>query len=196
MTDTDSKGTLAKALVAFQKELPRVGKDKTANAGTFSYKYTDLATLVHTMTPILTKHGLSFVVTPRATESGYEAVGVLMHVSGESIEGALPIYGRQPQEMGSSLSYARRYLAGCLTGIVADQDDDGAAAVKSSRTTAEPVVDWGMVIDSAAGLSSVEALRELWKAEGVSKAPRAVQETIKQLVEDAKNREPEDGETP
>lgn len=177
---------LAKALVAFQKDLPKVGKDKTAKMGTYSYSYADLASLTHTIMPLLTKNGLSFTCGGRATEQGYELRAVLLHTSGEFVEGSLPIYGRQPQEIGSAITYARRYLLGCLTGVVTEDDDDGAAAVKATRTKPEPAKDWGAVIDTASGLGSVEALRQLWQAEGVGKAPDAIQATIKQMVADAK----------
>jgi hypothetical protein len=177
---------IAKALAAFQKDLPKVGKDKTAKMGTYSYKYTDLGTLTHTVMPVLNKHGLTFVVAPRATDAGYEAVGILLHTSGESSEGSLPLFGRQNQELGSALSYARRYLFSAMTGVVTEDDDDGAAAVKAPRTKSEPVKDWGAVIDTASGLKTVESLRQLWQAEGVGKAPDAVQATIKQMVADAK----------
>lgn len=176
---------LAKALAAFQKELPTVGKDKTAKMGTYSYKYVDLGTLTHAVLPALVKHGLTFITYPRMTEGGYELVGRLMHTSGEHIEGALPIYGRQPQEIGSALSYARRYLLSAMTGVTSDDDDDGQRAVKSEKT---PVKDWGAVIDTASGMSTVEELRGLWTSEGIGKAPKAVQDTIKVMVKDAEDR--------
>lgn len=129
---------LAAALVAFQQEMPTVAKTKradvpTKSGGKFSYTYADLADVTEAAMPLLTKHGLSFITAPRLTERGYELRGVLMHTSGESIDGALPINGGTPQEMGSALTYARRYLLGCLTGVVTDNDDDGALASKQQR---------------------------------------------------------------
>lgn len=171
---------LAKALTAFQKELPKVGKDKTAKMGTYSYTYADLGSLTHTVVPLLVKHGLSFVTTPRVTEGGgYELVGRLIHTSGESLEGALPIYGRQPQEIGSAITYARRYLLGCMTGVVTEDDDDGKAATKSAPTRSEPAKDWGPVADTAEMMSTVEDVKALWTQEGVSKAPKEIQDRIK-----------------
>lgn len=177
---------LAKALAAFQKELPKVGKDKTAKMGSYSYTYADLASLTHTVLPLLTKHGLSFVAAPRQTENGYELAGILLHTSGEQIEGALPLYGRQPQEIGSAITYARRYLLGCLTGVVTEDDDDAQAAVKSSRTQSEPVKDWGTIADTAEMMGHVEDVKVLWTQEGVGKAPKAIQDRIKAHVESLK----------
>lgn len=186
---------LAKALAAFQKELPTVGKDKTATVptktgGSYKYTYTDLATLTHVVVPLLTKHGLTFITTPRATESGYELVGRLMHTTGEFIEGALPIYGRAAQEIGSSLTYNRRYLLGAMTGVVTEDDEDGQAANRATRTTSEPRKDWDAVADTAESLTDVDAVKNLWTAEGVGKAPKVIQDRIKAHADALK------GETP
>lgn len=186
---------LAKALVAFQKDLPKVGKDKTATVptktgGQYKYTYADLASLTLTIMPLLTKNGLSFYAAPRATENGYELAGVLMHTSGESVEGALPIYGRQPQEIGSAITYARRYLLGCLTGVVTEDDDDGQAATKSTRTKAAAPKDWDSVADTAESLTDLDAVKDLWTREDVGKAPRVIQDRVKAHADALK------GETP
>jgi len=124
------------ALVTFQMELPKVAKTKTANVptksgGSYQYTYADLVDVTEAAIPLLTKHGLAFITTPRQTERGYELVGILAHTSGERIEGALPIPGNTAQEIGSSITYARRYLLGAMTGIVTDDDDDGSIATEA-----------------------------------------------------------------
>ena len=122
--------TLAAALVAFQAEMPTVAKTKTANVGQYRYTYADLADVMEAAAPILTRHGLAYTGSARHVDGGrYEVVGILSHESGETREGALPLTaGGTPQQMGSAITYARRYLAGLLTGIVTDNDDDGALA--------------------------------------------------------------------
>jgi hypothetical protein len=139
---------LAAALVAFQAEMPTVKKSQTAKVptkagGSYSYTYAGLADVMREAMPILTRHGLAFTALPRLAERGYELRGTLLHSSGESIEGSLPIAGNTPQEMGSSLTYMRRYLFGCMTGLVTDDDDDGqlaqgvaAKAARKPRATA------------------------------------------------------------
>ena len=126
--------TLAAALAAFQAEAPRVAKDKTARVptkagGQYSYQYADLADIAAAAYPLLAKHGLSFACLPEIGERGMALRGVLLHTSGERLEGVLPLHGGgTPQEVGSALTYARRYLLGAMTGIVTDTDDDGALA--------------------------------------------------------------------
>lgn len=134
MTEHQDLDEIAAALAAFQAEMPKVAKGKTAKVptkagGSYSYNYADLADVVEAATPLLAKNGLSFVCLPRTREDGrYELVGTLLHKSGQHLQGALPLAGVQPQEIGSSLTYMRRYLLGCLTGIVTDEDDDGQIA--------------------------------------------------------------------
>ncbi len=131
---SDDHPNLATALVAFQREMPTVAKAKTARVpmkagGSYSYTYADLSDVSEAAMPRLTRHGLTFTSAPRLTDAGhYELVGILRHTSGERDEGALPIKGGTPQELGSSITYARRYLMGSMTGIVTDNDDDGALA--------------------------------------------------------------------
>lgn len=168
--------SLAAALVAFQAELPTVGKDKTANMGTYSYKYADLGTITHEVFPLLTKHGLAFVCGGHATENGYELRATLIHESGEELSGSLPLYGRDPQQIGSAVTYARRYLLGSMTGVCTEDDDDGKRAVKAERT---PVKDWDIIADTAESLTDVDALKSLWTREHVSKAPKVIQDRIK-----------------
>lgn len=134
---------LATALAAFQAEMPVVPKSHTAKVtmkggGNYSYTYADLADVTEAAMPLLAQHGLSFSTLPGAGERGFELRGVLLHTSGEKLEGALPIAGNSPQEMGSSLTYMRRYLLGCMTGIVTDDDDDGRLAQAAKKPARAP----------------------------------------------------------
>jgi hypothetical protein len=130
-------GELAKALAAFQAEVPVVPKKQTAKIETgqgrnYSYTYADLATIAPVVMPLLAKHGLAFTTLPTAGERPL-LVAMLVHTSGQYVTGELPITGRTPQEIGSSLTYGRRYLLGCLTGVVTDDDDDGHLAERAAR---------------------------------------------------------------
>jgi hypothetical protein len=125
-------GALAKALAAFQAEMPTVTKNHTATVksdkGSYSYTYAGLADVSEAAMPLLAKHGLSFSTLP----SGQALVGMLLHESGESLTASLPINGATPQQIGSSLTYMRRYLLGCMTGVVTDDDDDGQQAQQAA----------------------------------------------------------------
>ena len=137
---------LAAALAAFQAEAPSVRKGKTAkvptkSGGSYSYSYADLADVADAAYPVLSKHGLSFTCGPRLVEGKLMLRGTLLHTSGERRHGYLPLNGTTPQEIGSALTYARRYLLGCLTGIVTDDDDDGQGAQQAAKRRPRPEVD-------------------------------------------------------
>lgn len=133
-------GGLARALIEIQKALPLVQKTKTARVtmkggGEYSYTYADLADVTDAAMPLMTRHGLAFMCAPRTTERGtYELAGHLLHESGERETGALPLHGNNPQEIGGAITYMRRYLLGCMLGIVTDDDADGRQAMGAART--------------------------------------------------------------
>lgn len=130
---TETTGALAKALAAFQAEMPTVPKSQTADTGKFRYTYASLADVSEAAMPLLAKHGLAFATVPEVAEQGRVLRGVLLHSSGEQLTGVLPISGTDMQSIGSALTYGRRYLMGCLTGIVTDDDDDGQAATRHAK---------------------------------------------------------------
>lgn len=124
---------LAAALAAFQAEMPTVPKKHTANVksdrGSYSYTYAGLADVSEAAMPLLAKHGLSFTTLP----GNGVLTGMLLHVSGQSLTASLPINGATPQQVGSSLTYMRRYLFGCMTGLVTDDDEDGNIAEGAAK---------------------------------------------------------------
>ena len=57
----------------------------------------------------------------------------LLHKSGQYIEGTYLIPAGSPQQMGSALTYARRYCWGAMCGISSEEDDDANAAEKAPK---------------------------------------------------------------
>ena len=129
-------GEIAKALAAAQGEFPVVTKGKTAKAGAnYSFAYATMADYAAECYPILAKHGLAYTCLPGwVPAKGFHMVARLMHTSGEFIEGVLPLSGTKAQEIGASMSYARRQLFTALTGATAD---DETSAEKANAQTAE-----------------------------------------------------------
>lgn len=128
-------GSLAAALAAFQGEMPTVPKSQTAKIPGkdgkqgYAYKYAGLADVTEAAMPLLSKHGLAFSALP----GNGVLTGMLLHESGETLTASLPISGSTPQQIGSSLTYMRRYLFGCMTGLVTDEDEDGHIASTERR---------------------------------------------------------------
>lgn len=132
--------SLAEALAAFQANLPRIRKTATGQVGqNRNYKYADLADVTHEVVPELAKYGLSWLAMPTLNEAGQFVLRYeLLHVSGESRVGEYELpSGVGPQQIGSAITYGRRYTLTSVTGVVADEDDDGAAFA-DTRTQQRP----------------------------------------------------------
>lgn len=134
--------TLTAALVELQRDLPTVRKTRTATVrsdkGSYTYSYADLGDVTAALLPRLTALGVAFVCAPDVVDGRPVLRGTLRHVSGEETTGTLPLEGgRTPQAMGSSITYARRYLLGALTGLVAEEDDDGNTAAMGQHADRE-----------------------------------------------------------
>ena len=125
-----TEANLATALAAFQKALPKIGKGSVADAGTYKFKYADLADVSAAVLPLLGEHGLSFSARPTLDEGGRFVLAYeLLHASDERRTGSYPLPASgSPQQIGSAITYARRYALCAVTGVAADEDDDGQAA--------------------------------------------------------------------
>lgn len=132
--------TLSEALSALQAQLPRVAKEHTANVTSqrtgrsHSYDYADLTDVSTAILPLLARLGLSFTCCPTVLDSGQFVLDYsLRHVSepSNSISGLYPLpSGGSPQEIGSAITYARRYALCAVTGLAPGGDDDDARSAQ------------------------------------------------------------------
>lgn len=138
--------TLAQALAAFQAEVPKMSKDETAKVksekANYTYGYAGLDQFVEIVEPVLGKHGMA--VTSRTTfspEGGFMLEVALVHESGERETAFWPLPDPRragPQDIGSAMTYGRRYLGWGLTGTFpGGVDDDGKQAQQSARESWE-----------------------------------------------------------
>lgn len=132
-----STSSLAAALVKAQGEFPAIEKRRTAKIGNqYSYKYADLGDVLKGVGPALRKHGLVLVFGGEQNGAGPVVTATLLHAeSGESLTASLPLVpDDDPKQLGSRITYLRRYLAAMLCGVAADEDDDGTAASGSRES--------------------------------------------------------------
>lgn len=117
-----------KAIAAFQATNPVARMDGTNPH--FKSKYITLEGVVE-VARTATEHGLSVV----QLVNGDEVLTMLCHVSGEYLTAATKIVAdkQNAHGYGSGITYARRYALAAILGIVADMDDDGNAAIESTR---------------------------------------------------------------
>ena len=141
MNKSESICELAQALADFQAEMPTVGQD--ASNPFYGSSYATLGHIIKTVSPILSKHGLS---VSQVLDGRGGVSTILMHVSGEYVQGTVELTPEKdtPQGIGSAITYARRYSYASILGLVTDKDDDGNAATpsaspKSQEATAKPV---------------------------------------------------------
>jgi hypothetical protein len=141
MTEPE-KPTLAGALLKLQDQAPTLTKDATGQIQSRNYKYTPLDTIVEKIGPLLVDNGLVWTTRPSGSAEAPTLVYELIHAeSGEAIAGEMPLMiGENPtsQALGSAITYARRYALTAVLNLVADEDDDGAAAQSYGRAAQKP----------------------------------------------------------
>jgi hypothetical protein len=191
--DTETKPApavdkLAEALAAAQGTFTNPKKTKTANAGKYSYSFADLADVLDAIRQPMASAGLSVVQT---IETGpLHLATTLMHTSGQSITSRYPLVAMtSQQDMGSQLTYARRYSLCAILGVAAEEDRDGA--VQGERAPASQVAPledlYGRMGEAGIGNAKVLAylkaagIHDAGAAKGVDTLPA---EVVKRLVAD------------
>lgn len=137
MKMSESIAKLSQALAKFNAKVVKVEKDGTNPF--LKNKYATLDNIVDAVRPLLAEHGLSVMQVPTDGESGSISMKtVLIHESGEWLEsGTLTMkpVKQTPQEIGSVLTYARRYQLSAFLSLNTGEDDDGNS---SSGVTGKP----------------------------------------------------------
>jgi len=128
---------LIKALIEAQSEMGNAVKD--SKNPFFKSTYADLNSIREACIPILNKHKI-VVLQPTTHIEGKNFIRtILMHESGETIEGLTEIvYSKQndAQAQGSGITYARRYGLQSLVNIGAEDDDGNKASVAPKKEVA------------------------------------------------------------
>lgn len=142
MNRSETITKLAEALNKAQSQMGAAIKD--SKNPFFKSKYADLSSVIEACKEPLNRNGIT-ILQPHVTIDGMNYVEtLLLHVSGESLSSLTPIIctkANDPQQLGSAISYARRYGLQSLVSLPAD-DDDGEAAMGRTKPEpkAEPVV--------------------------------------------------------
>ena len=130
MQRSETIGEIAKALTKFNGEVTKIAKN--ADNPFFKSSYSTLDHIIEEIRPILTKNGLSILQIPSGDGQNVIMKTLLIHESGEFLESDELIMKpakNDPQGIGSTISYSRRYsLCSFLSLSTGDQDDDGNEA--------------------------------------------------------------------
>ena len=133
----DSTPDLNAALAKAQAQMTAIPFDRTNPH--FKSKYASLAAVIDTVRKPLADNGLSYTQTMEIRDGGLVMVTTLRHVTGQCVVSEYPLpVAAKPQEMGSALTYARRYSLSALACIAADDDDDAEGARSGGQTASTP----------------------------------------------------------
>lgn len=137
---------LSKKFMQVLNEVPNFSTDETANAGSRTYKYLNLATLLKNIKPIFERHDIAFSqkVTFDGTGDGRQTLGTVETIIFDENEQqtvcSYPFFVTgDPQQVGSAITYARRYSLTTVLGIFPDKDDDGGYAKQKFDTADRPI---------------------------------------------------------
>lgn len=138
--------SLNKKFMRVLNEVPNFSTDETATAGKRTYKYLNLATLLKNIKPIFEKYDIAFSqkVTFDGTGDGRQILGTVETVVFDENEQqtvcSYPFFVTgDPQQVGSAITYARRYSLTTVLGIFPDKDDDGGYAKQKFDTADKPI---------------------------------------------------------
>lgn len=148
----EARAQFNSAMAAFAAECPPIKKNKTANIVTksgsrYSYSYATLDQIARTVSPILSKLSLSYTWNSKQGDGQLTCTATIRHAAGhsESSEFVCPIERSAqksgPQNVASSLTYARRQALVMALGLSDTEDDiDGQEAgpeVKANAVSEE-----------------------------------------------------------
>lgn len=138
METSEQINELAAALSKLQSSISNPAKDAQAHHS----KYASFPMILNTIRPHLEKNGLAIIQTSHKAERyGHVCVIVttrIVHSSGQFIEEEISTAINSQakntvQEMGSLISYMKRYAIQGMVLIAGDEDDDGEAAARVAQ---------------------------------------------------------------
>jgi len=132
MNDQPGTGALALALSKAQSQFPPIPRSRevtvqTKTGGSYKFKYATLDTILESVRKPLSDNGLAIC---QLIDDG-ALVTLLLHESGATLEGRVLLPnspGDTVQQLGSAITYLRRYALQAALGIAAEEDDDGNAS--------------------------------------------------------------------
>lgn len=136
MKTSETLTEFATAMAAAQAEMENPAKD-TIN-GHFKSRYADLAGGLNTIRPVLAKHAITVLQTTCLDGDLMLLTTRLLHKSGQWVESVHPVckFPARQQEVGSALTYARRYSLFALAGVAGEDDDDDGNEASKDKTPA------------------------------------------------------------
>jgi hypothetical protein len=160
MQEQEYKSPLKTAICEFKK-LGLTIKKESSNPF-FKSKYADLANILDVIEIKAATCGLVITSSLGRDADGMSLTTTLEHKdSDEKKESSFPVVGLKPQEIGSSVTYARRYNIQSLLNLAAE-DDDGNAASNIKPTAKAKKDRWTEIMKGFDDIKNSEDLSVYW----------------------------------
>lgn len=105
----------------------------------FKNKYADLTAVIDAVRKPLNDNGIAFTQMTENHGGAICLVTRFLHSSGQWMSGEYPLPANvSPQQLGSALTYAKRYSLAAMAGISSDEDDDAEGARKDNQVATMP----------------------------------------------------------
>jgi len=138
MITSDESDKVIPAFVKALNAMEDIPRTESVAAGPMRYKFAPLDVVLDVARPHLRDNGLALTQVPTTTEGVYT---VIWHESGQWIRFA-PLFiaatGGTPQNVGSAITYSRRYSILSILGLATEDDDGRAASVAAAPPTHDP----------------------------------------------------------
>jgi len=125
---SDQIGEIMKALSKAQSKFPKILKNKQG----YGYKYADLESLINAIGETLGENNLSFTQYLDEVDGNHILYTILSHENGQWIKSKIKLILDHAKKMspmqnlGSAITYARRYGLQTIVGVSSDEDTDDA----------------------------------------------------------------------
>ena len=143
MEKSEQINELATALSKAQSKFKSVNKGRTVKVKTksgfeYSYKYAELSDIFDMVRVPMTENGLAIIQGSTVLDGKAIISTILLHSSGQFIKNdlTLPVVSNDNnpiQNIGSSITYGRRYEVSSILGISSEEDTDAASPTADKK---------------------------------------------------------------
>ncbi|MEH2201140.1 ERF family protein [Nostoc sp.] len=166
------------ALAKAKAEIPTILANRTVRIPTktgreISFTYAELEEILPQITPVLSQHGMAVAHQMGFVEGKYCLISTLRHESGEQLDSLflLPSDFNDPKDLGTKISYGRRYNTLCLLDVTVIEpnsqswEETKRKIAKEIKTEAglaqKPKSDKeGSILHDMAGVNPVQTITE------------------------------------
>lgn len=189
------------ALAAVMAEVDHVAKRDLNSHQNFHFRGIDA--VVNAVGPALRKHkvivvpdveSVSYMPVTTSTNKPANACRVVVSYIFIAVDGstvAVKVAGEawDHGDKATPKAMSVAFRTALLQALALPTDDPDPDAHSYQGQAKEPERDWGIVADTAEMMGTLEDVKALWTQEGVSHAPKAVQDRIKKYADSLKAEE-------